>query len=109
MLSCRLVSPLQDLEDAHARVEEEFAREKAAALRRIGGRLEELISDLARHRRLAAGLEGEALERARQGFRRVREEAVRYRWYLEVQREAVGVRSHRHLDEVYPMPELLDP
>jgi hypothetical protein len=112
VLFCRTVPPLRDVEDAHARVEEEFVREKAAALRRIGGHLEELVSELVRLRHLAAGLEGGArdeLERARGTFRRVRKEAVRYRWYLEVQREAVGVRSHYRLDEIYPMPESLDP
>jgi hypothetical protein len=90
-------------------VEEEFVREKAAALRRIGGRLEELLSELAQYRWRAEVSEGEARERARGAFRRLREEAVRYRWYLEVQREAVGVRGHSRLDEIYPLPGLLDP
>jgi hypothetical protein len=30
--------------------------------------------------------------------------AVTYRWYLEVQREALGLRQHHRLDEFYPIP-----
>jgi hypothetical protein len=106
------VPSFQKIEDAHSRLEEEFVRERAAALRRIGGRLEELVVELARRRPHLASLEGEARDqskRARETFHRLRAEAVRYRWYLEVQREAVGVRGHRRLDELYPMPEPLDP
>ena len=38
-------------------------------------------------------------------FRRLRDEARLYRWYLEVQRESVGLRDHRRLDEDYPRPQ----
>jgi hypothetical protein len=31
---------------------------------------------------------------------------MKYRWYLEVQREAIGLRQHQHLDEFYPIPPL---
>ena len=47
--------------------------------------------------------------RAREDFSRARAEALRHRWYLEVQREALGIRNHRRLDEFYPMPAPLDP
>lgn len=49
------------------------------------------------------------LQEALRDMARVRAEAVRYRWYLEVQREALGIRNHRSLDEFYPMPPALDP
>jgi len=29
---------------------------------------------------------------------------VQYRWYLEVQREAMGLRHHHRLDEFYRIP-----
>lgn len=32
-------------------------------------------------------------------------ESLVYRWYLEVQREALGLRRHHVLDELYPIPE----
>jgi hypothetical protein len=34
----------------------------------------------------------------------LRERARRYRWYLEVQRESVGLTRHEALDELYPIP-----
>jgi hypothetical protein len=34
----------------------------------------------------------------------LRREALRYRWYLEVQRESVGLRHHHCLDEFYRIP-----
>lgn len=112
MLFCRPVSSHLTAESAHARLQEELVQEGASALRRIGGRLEELIRELARHRE-AAGRSREAgpedRRQAARDFARVRAEAVRYRWYLEVQREALGLRSHRVLDEIYPVPPVLDP
>jgi hypothetical protein len=99
----------RDIEDAQARVEEEFTRERAVALRRIGERLGELSAELARRRAATEGLGGRDRQRAREAYDTLRREARLYRWYLEVQREAVGVRGHRSLDEIYPPPEPLDP
>jgi hypothetical protein len=103
------VPAFREIENSHEKVEEEFVRESAAALQRIGGRLEELVAELARLRTLAAGVDGRGRRQARAAFGRVRAEARLYRWYLEVQREAVGLRGHGRLDEIYPMPEPLDP
>jgi hypothetical protein len=36
----------------------------------------------------------------------LRARAVTYRWYLEVQREALGMRRHDVLDEFYEVPAL---
>jgi hypothetical protein len=47
-----------------------------------------------------------AAVRARYGI--MREQALEYRWYLEVQREALGIRSHALLDELYPVPGALE-
>lgn len=108
MLSCRPLSSRRDIEDAHSRIGQELIRERAAALHRIGERLGELSAELARRRVAALGLEGRARDRAREAYDTLRGEARLYRWYLEVQREAVGVRGHRALDEIYPIPEPLD-
>ncbi len=37
-------------------------------------------------------------------YRSLRRQARRYRWYLEIQREAIGLRRHELLDELYPIP-----
>jgi hypothetical protein len=42
--------------------------------------------------------------RAVSRYRELRAHAVRYRWYLEVQREAIGLRHHHRLDEFYRIP-----
>ena len=39
-------------------------------------------------------------------YRELRQQAVKYRWYMEVQREAIGLRHHQRLDEFYPIPPL---
>jgi hypothetical protein len=82
--------------------------EKVAALRRISGTLESLIEQL---QALGAGIpELAADERAQaiSAYRELRRRALRYRWYLEVQREALGLFRHHRLDEFYAVPDELD-
>jgi len=86
------------------RIEEELREERVCALRRIAERLEELLVRLHEEgaaARAAAGAERDARAAA---YRAVRREARLHRWYLEVQREAMGLRSHERLDEFYPIP-----
>jgi hypothetical protein len=86
------------------RVEVEIAEEKAAALARIAGRLQQLIDE-------AASLRAEAAaggRRAIGAYDTVRRQAQLYRWYLQVQREAVGLSRHDDLDAFYPVPPRLD-
>jgi hypothetical protein len=83
-----------------SRIQQEINGEKAAALARIAGTLEALLDELRRIEREADALPARALERHRE----LREKALRYRWYLEVQREAVGLTRHDALDELYPVP-----
>ena len=87
--------------DAFARVEEEILRERAAALKRIAGTLEELLSELGALRDRLPGPERGPQASA---YRALWERAQLYRWYLEVQREALGLRGHDVLDEIYPRP-----
>jgi len=112
VLFCRSVRSLVTAQDAHDRLQKELAGEKASALQRIGSRLEELILETSRRRESlirAAGPDTEQRTRAHAALKRVRAEALRHRWYLEVQREALGIRNHRRLDEFYPVPPPLDP
>jgi hypothetical protein len=89
-----------------SRIQDEINAEKAAALSRIAGTLEALLAEL---RRIAAeAAASQERERAVARHREVREQALRYRWYLEVQREAIGLTRHEALDEMYPVPEPLE-
>jgi hypothetical protein len=93
--------------DALLAIEEELQSERAWSLRRLGDRLDQLLSDLRRlEDRLGRASEGERavlLARHEDLWR----EADRQRWYMLVQREALGLRSHRIVDEVYPVPRRL--
>jgi hypothetical protein len=90
----------------HKQLLKELNEERVSALRRISGTLESLIAQLHASRervRLASGPEKER-EIAR--WRELRTRAVKYRWYLEVQREALGLRRHDLLDQFYKVPGL---
>ena len=90
------------------RIEKELQAERAAALARIAGRLEELVRELAALAAATPDDPAESLEWHRRYTER-RELALRYRWYLEVQRESVGITRHDGLDEMYPIPPGLPP
>jgi hypothetical protein len=88
----------------HRQLLRELQEERAAALARISRRLERLIAQLETAREQIA--HGHPQDRARDvaAYRELHEQAVKYRWYLEVQREAIGLRQHQHLDEFYRIP-----
>jgi hypothetical protein len=95
---------LEEVVEGYQRTLREIWVEKAAALARISATLEALLSDL----RILRGQLAEAAPEARPALvercRSVRERALQYRWYLEVQREAVGLCQHEGLDALYPIP-----
>ena len=82
----------------------ELQEERAAALARISRRLERLLDQLQATREQIARGRDEDRARNIAAYRELHREAVKYRWYLEVQREAIGLRQHQHLDEFYPIP-----
>lgn len=82
----------------------ELQAERAAALARISRRLERLLEQLHATREQLAHARDEDRARDLAAYRELRKEAVKYRWYLEVQREAIGLRQHQHLDEFYQIP-----
>jgi hypothetical protein len=90
--------------DTNERLTRELNEERVSALRRISQALEALIVQ-ANAARAAIGI-AEAGQRAHATatYRELRARAVQYRWYLEVQREAMGLRHHRRLDEFYRIP-----
>jgi len=94
----------ETVQSGHAHVLRELNEERAAALARIARRLDTLLTGLRELRTQAeqTGEEGRAALRARYDV--LREQALEYRWYLEVQRESIGIRSHALLDELYEVP-----
>ena len=90
----------------HTSLLRELQEERAAALARISRRLERLLEQLQATREQIARSREEDRARDIQAYRELRQQAVKYRWYLEVQREAIGLRHHHRLDEFYPIPPL---
>jgi hypothetical protein len=90
----------------HKQLLKELQGERAAALARISRRLELLIAQLDATREHLAHVREDDRERDVAAYRELHREAVKYRWYLEVQREAIGLRQHTLLDEFYRIPPL---
>jgi hypothetical protein len=91
-------------EEALQRTEKEILAEKAATLGRAGERLEAAL-------RLCAELRedlGRASEIAREAvlarYREARRRALEARHTLIIQREAIGLRNHRVVDQQFPEP-----
>src|SRR3989442_14974908 len=90
-----------------ARTEAELRAEKAAALARIAGTLDGLLAELSRRRESFGGLSSDERGPAVEAYDALREQARLYRWYLLVQREAMGLFRHDDVDRHYPLPEPL--
>ena len=87
------------------RVEDEIRAEKVAALGRAGERLEAALNELrAAARALEPPLDEGRRGELRASYRAARERARTARLYLLIQREAVGLRSHRVVDQQFPEP-----
>lgn len=99
---------LRHVRDTFGSLERELSEERAATLRRISSTLESLIARLDASREQMAHLRGAERRREVDAYRDLRREAIRYRWYLEVQREALGLRHHQYLDDFYPIPNRID-
>jgi hypothetical protein len=93
-------------DDGHKQLLKELHEERVAALQRISSRLESLIRQLYASRERVRRAVGPERERELVAWRDLRTLAVKYRWYLEVQREALGMRRHDVLDEFYKVPVL---
>lgn len=92
-------------QETAARLDREILAEKAAALGRAGERLEEALAEVAR---LAAALDASTelamRERLAQDYDAAWVRAARARLSLMIQREAVGLRHHRLVDQQFPEP-----
>ena len=100
---------IDQIRSQHKQLLKELQEERAAALARISRRLERLLDQLHATREQIAsapedGVREEDRARLVAEYRELWKEAVNYRWYLEVQREAIGLRQHQRLDEFYRIP-----
>jgi hypothetical protein len=89
-------------------IEVEMQSEKASALRRVASRLESLLLELAETERTLRGLSGPGRARLVARHRELRAEAEKQRWYLIVQREAMGLRHHGDIYELYRLPDAVE-
>jgi hypothetical protein len=92
-----------------ARTEAELRSEMAAALARIAGTLEGLLAELQRRGEDFDRLGEHEQAHAAEAYDAVREQARLYRWYLIVQREALGLFCHDDVERHYPLPEPRSP
>jgi len=91
--------------ETHRRIKEEIAQEKAVALGRAGERLEEALAHVAAvGRRLDAAPDGDAEARLLGEYEAARVRAHQARLALLIQREALGLRQHRIVDQQFPEP-----
>jgi hypothetical protein len=93
----------------HERLVRELNEERAAALVRISRVLESLIGQLRAARVRIEDTGAADREREIAHYHDLHRLAIQYRWYLEVQREAIGLRQHHMLDEFYPIPAPMEP
>ncbi|HET8531074.1 MAG TPA: hypothetical protein VFO08_08000 [Methylomirabilota bacterium] len=95
-------------EESLHRTEKEIIAEKAATLGRAGERLEaalELVTE--RRRAVEQAPDGVAREAALARYRQARSRALDARRMLIIQREAIGLRTHRVVDQQFPEPPAL--
>jgi hypothetical protein len=86
----------------------ELAEERVAALKRIARHLEQRLDALKELRAALNGAGGEVRVALLRRYRELRLDALHYRWYLDVQREALGLRPHETVDQYYSVPGPLD-
>jgi hypothetical protein len=100
---------MERMAEGLARTEAELRSEMAAALARIAGTLEGLLAELQRRREDFDRLREDEQALAARTYDTVREQVRLYRWYLVVQREALGLFRHDDVERHYPLPEPLSP
>jgi hypothetical protein len=90
--------------ETNDRIAWELNEERVSALRRISQTLDSLIAQLRSAGERVQTCSAEQRAEAVATYREIRRQAVQYRWFLEVQREAMGLRHHHRLDEFYRIP-----
>jgi hypothetical protein len=92
-------------EETSRKIDEDIRREKAAALGRAGERLEAALAE-ARSiaSRLDTAVDGRDRERLLEVYEVARLRAREARFALVIQREAIGLRHHAAVDQLFPEP-----
>ena len=93
-----------DVRDRHDHLLHELASERFAALARIARALEVQIEQLQGMRSSLATLDEASREQTLRMYRELRARALRQRWYMDVQREVVGLRPHELVERFYDVP-----
>jgi hypothetical protein len=78
--------------------------DRGATLGRIGGTLESLLDALNAIRSQLPATAGADRSAALARYASLLDRARTWRWYLEVQREAVGLTRHDLVEKLYPLP-----
>ena len=97
-----------DTAGRHASLLQELSEERAVALLRLTRKLEWLIDRLHDARKQMPSDGSTAHTVAIAAYHELRNQALQYRWYVEVQREAIGLHRHDVLDEFYRIPPSLE-
>lgn len=96
---------LQRVMEMDSAMTAELNRERASGLGRTGRLLEEALAACeALGQRLAAEPKGPRRSELLSDYAAQLKQAHEQRWYLEVQREAMGLRRHTDLDTFFPLP-----
>jgi hypothetical protein len=95
-------------EEALGSVQKEVRSEQANALGRVGRRLEGFLEELEEIERALRSRTGADRLPLLSLHAEARKQATQYRWYLEVQREAMGLRQHADLELYYPVPPAIN-
>jgi hypothetical protein len=95
---------LRESSERHEAVLRQLNEERVAALTRISRTLESLIERLQAIRVRIEREPAHVSPADAEEYERLRARARQYRWYLEVQREALGLRHHVFLDRFYAVP-----
>jgi len=91
--------------ETQRRIDAEIAQEKAQALGRAGERLEAALAHVVTvGRRLEAAADPTEQARLLTEYESARARALHARLALLIQREAVGLRHHRIVDQQFPEP-----
>lgn len=88
-------------------IEVELRQERAAALKRVGHKLEAMIDELQALRQRALAAPTGQRDELSAAYAKLRAETETQRWYMVVQREAMGLYHHGDLDDLYPIPPAL--
>ena len=91
-------------QEALGETQKEIVAERAAALGRIGRRLESYISHLRLVQAEIEHLDGEKRIEKLRSYAEAHRNAELYLWYLRIQREVNGFTDHSDLDQIYRIP-----